>query len=235
MTSWSQISSYLVTKNACVHSHCLRWFWRLSKTFLQFRPAIVLMGPSVFWLSLSCFFWVWPFAFWPSPSLFFHSQSVSFFFFLSFFLFFFSEFDIPYFDSALLVFLARPSPLFWLSPSHLYSQLFPFLSQSFRIFHQPLSFFWVSPSQFLKSSFSSEFFLFFHSEMMPVLPIFSLRLSCFCPLSALILSPGALFTKFKMDVCAESVYFTTWMTKSNSFVTEAHHDNTNRQARKKEK
>ena len=166
----------------------------------------------------------------------FFSLPVRLVFFLSFFLsFFFSEFDIPYFDSALLVFLARPSPLFWLSPSHLYSQLFPFLSQSFRIFHQPLSFFWVSPSQFLKSSFSSEFFLFFHSEMMPVLPIFSLRLSCFCPLSALILSPGALFTKFKMDVCAESVYFTTWMTKSNSFVTEAHHDNTNRQARKKEK
>ena len=105
------------------------------------------------------------------------------------------ESDLPCFDSVFLVFFESNLPcfdpafldfffslayrvltqnfsfywvelsLFWLTPSHLFSQSSSFFESVLTGFPSVLLIFWVSFSQFLKSNFSSECFLLFHSDL----------------------------------------------------------------------
>ena len=103
---------------------------------------------------LSCFL-IGPFVFWPSLSCFF-------------------ELDLPCFNLVLLFFFNRTFSIF-LSPSNLFSQGFPFLSQSFRLFCQSLSFFESVLPDFLSPAFlvNDSYFLThtYHVLMMSVVLI----------------------------------------------------------------
>ena len=110
-------------------------------------------------------------------------------------------------------------PIYWVSPSYLsrtfsvLTQPFLFLSPTFRILTQSFSFIESAHPIFESDLPYFDSVLIFLSWTFSVLTrsfqLSSLRPSRFCR-SALIWWPCALLTKLMMEVCAESVYCTTW-------------------------
>ena len=134
----------------------LRWLWGVNKTFFFSVRPIMVLNPTfrVLTQSFSSFL------------------SRTFRVLIQPFLIFFFSLAYRVLTQNFSFYWVELS-LFWLTPSHLFSQSFSFFESVLTGFPSVLLIFWVSFSQFLKPNFSSECFLLLHSD----LPCFD----CACP------------------------------------------------------
>ena len=124
--------------------------------------------------------------------------------------------SFSFFDSDLPIFPGPSFPLFQVSPSHFFSQTVPvFWVSSSYFLSQTLPFFWVRPSHFSKSVLLTFFTVSFR-----ILPIVCSDLITMCTVD-----------KIKdVGVCRKRLHCYT-----NSLARETNQQNSNRQARKREK